>query len=456
MSFKTYFQKDMYDILNSEKVKGLQLEKLRLRMQHFYVKSLLIKIVLDAMDIVPSEITMEQFRKAVPIRLQREAAESGASMVSDDANIVDQLASLTGEDPQNFKLLCSTSGTTGDPSPYFFTEEDLEYAAQGFSRGLYLLNNGDEEKIKQLRVLQGFALSMVGAGLPAVETFIRLGIPVIPVGAEGGTEKIFYFTEKFGANFLFCTPSLAEYMLDTQPDRSKSLGLNRIMCGAEPGAGIPELREKIQTGFNCKLCDAMGLVWGVMFVSCDEDEYQGMHFLSDDLAIVELVDPDSHAHIPFENGAIGQIVLTPLVGSMPPIRVSSGDIVQVFTDPCKCGAPGWRMKVIGRSDDMLKVKGVVVYPAAIDGVITGFAPRVTGAFKILLEEPPPRVSPPLKMKVEYSEEINEAEISSLSKEIENEMHVKLKVRPQIEMVPPMSIDRATYKTNFFEKLYEDT
>jgi len=180
-----------------------------------------------------------------------------------------------------------------------------------------------------------------------------------------------------------------------------------------------------------------------------------MHFLSDDLALIELVDPETQEHIPFENGAKGMIVLTPLAGSMPPIRLSPGDIVQVFTDPCQCGASSWRMKIVGRSDDMLKVKGVVVYPAAIDGVITGFTPRVTGAFKILLEEPPPRVSPPLKMKVEYSEHITEAEISGLKKEIEDEMHTQLKIRPQIEMVPPMTFDRSTYKTRFIEKLYEE-
>ena len=452
MSFKDHFQKDMYDIQNSQEVRALQFEKLRLRMKHFYGRSPLIKLILDAMSIEPSKITMEQFRGSVPIRMQRETA---ASAGDGSGNVVDMIAGLTGDDPQNFKLLCSTSGTTGDPSPYFFTDEDMKITANGFSRALYMLYNGDEAKIEQLRVLQGFALSMVGAGVPAIETFIRLGIPVIPVGAEAGTEKLFYFGEKFGANFLFCTPSLAEYMLETNPERSRNLGLQRIMCGAEPGAGIPELRSKIQAGFNCKLSDASGLVWGMTFSSCDQEAYQGMHFLSDDLALIELVDPETQEHIPFENGAKGMIVLTPLAGSMPPIRLSPGDIVQVFTDPCQCGASSWRMKIVGRSDDMLKVKGVVVYPAAIDGVITGFTPRVTGAFKILLEEPPPRVSPPLKMKVEYSEHITEAEISGLKKEIEDEMHTQLKIRPQIEMVPPMTFDRSTYKTRFIEKLYEE-
>jgi len=444
----------MYDLQNTKQVREMQLKKLRERMVYFYHKSPIIKLILDASEIDPATITLEKFRGTVPVRLQRESTDVSAAL-GGGGNIIDNIAGICGIDPQEFILLCSTSGTTGEPSPYFFTEADLKASANGFSRALWMLSKGNEEEIKSLRAIQGFALSMVGAGVPAIETFIRLGVPVIPVGAEGGTERIFYFAEKLGGNLLFCTPSLAEHMLDVNPERVKKLGLKRIMCGAEPGAGIPEVRKKIQDGFNCPLCDAMGLIWGLMWVSCDEDEYAGMHHLSDDMHLVELIDPDTQEHIPFENGAIGQVVLTPLVGSMPPIRTSSGDIIQVFTDPCKCGGPGWRMKVVGRADDMLKVKGVVVYPAAIDGVITGFVPRVTGEFRIILNEAPPRVTPPLQLKVEYGEHVKENELPALAKEIEAEMHHKLKIRPAIEWIPPMSLERSTYKTRFIEKAYEN-
>ena len=404
MAFKDYFQKDLYDLQNTTHIKELQLQRLRQRMKLFYGKSPIVKMLLDSFKVNPETITFEKFREIVPVRLQRESTELSAAM-GGGGNLVDSIAGLCGSDPQEFLLLCSTSGTTGEPSPYFFSEEDLQASAYGFSRALWLLSGGSEKRIHELRVAQGFALSMVGAGVPSIETFIRVGMPVIPIGAEGGTEKLFYFIEKFGGNLLFCTPSLAEHMLDINPERVKNLGLKRIMCGAEPGAGIPEVRKKLQEGYNCPLCDAMGMVWGLMWVSCDEEEYAGMHHLSDDMHLVELVDPNTQEYLPFEHGAVGQIVLTPLVGSMPPIRTSSGDIVQVFTEPCSCGAPGWRMKVVGRADDMLKVKGVVVYPAGIDGVITGFVPKVTGEFRIILDEPPPRVSPPLKLKIEYGENI---------------------------------------------------
>ena len=451
MGFRDYFQKDLYDNQNTPYVKKIQLEKLRKRMVEFYGKSPVIKAILEAKKIDPASISLEQFREAIPVRLQRESSPSAPGA---KGTLVDTMAGLCGVPPQDFVLLCATSGTTGEPSPYFFAEEDLVATAQGFSRALWMITHGSEEQIRQLRAVQAFALSMVGAGIPAVETFIRLGIPVIPVGAEGGAERILYFSEKLGGNLLFSTPSLAEHLLDVAPERAKKIGFQHIMCGAEPGAGIPEVRKRIEAGFNCPLWDAMGLIWGLMWVSCDLPEYAGMHCLSDDMHLIELVDPETQEYIPFEDGVTGQLVMTMLMGSMPPVRMSPGDVVQLFTEPCRCGAPGWRMKVVGRADDMLKVKGVVVYPAAIDGVITGFVPQVTGEFRIVLDQPPPRVDPPLKLKIEYAEQIRPEELPALAQEIEETMHSRLKVRPVIEWLPPLTLERSTYKTRFIEKAYE--
>ncbi len=450
MGFRDYFQKEIYEMQNTPRVKEMQLDALRRRMTEFYGKSPVVKIFLDAAEIDPATITLEQFRQVVPVRLQREAAPAAGEAAG---TVVDTMAGLCGLSPQDFLLLCSTSGTTGEPSPYFFAEEDFVAAARGFSRALWMITRGAEEQIRGFRVVQAFALSMVGAGIPAVETFIRLGIPVIPVGAEGGTERILYFSEKLGGNLLFSTPSLAEHLLEVAPERVKKIGFRHVMCGAEPGAGIPEVRKKIEEGFGCPLWDAMGLVWGLMWVSCDLPEYAGMHYLTDDMHMVELVDPEEQEYVPFVNGSVGQVVITPLAGSLPPIRMSPGDVVQVFTEPCPCGAPGWRMKVVGRADDMLKVKGVVVYPASIDGVIAGFVPRVTGEFRIVLNAPPPRVEPPLKLKVEYGEGFPAEKLPELGREIEEAMHNRLKIRPKIEWLPPMTLERSTYKTRFIEKAY---
>ena len=183
-----------------------------------------------------------------------------------------------------------------------------------------------------------------------------------------------------------------------------------------------------------------------------------MHWIADDYCYYELVDPKTHEPVPMEHGATGLAVFTPLEPDstifMHNLRFTLNDIHQVFTEPCPCGLSGFRYKIVGRADDMLKVKGVPVYPAAIQGVINGFIPRLTGAFRIVLDVPPPRVIPPLKLKVEYGENVGEAELPALEKEILEKMHSTNKIKPEIAWLKPNTLERAVKKTQFLEKAYE--
>ncbi len=192
--------------------------------------------------------------------------------------------------------------------------------------------------------------------------------------------------------------------------------------------------------------------------SCDHPVYQGMHWLADDFLYYELVDPETKEPLPKEHGATGVAVMSPLEPEQALFicnpRITLNDIHQVFTDPCPCGKSGFRYKIVGRADDMLKVKGVPVYPAAIEGVIHAFVPRVTGAFRIVLDERPPRVVPPLKLKVERGHDVAESDLAGLEEEIQEKMHKDVKVRPAITWLESDTLERATKKTQLLEKLYE--
>jgi phenylacetate-CoA ligase len=293
------------------------------------------------------------------------------------------------------------------------------------------------------------------AGVPYVQFSQRSGACVFPVGAEGGTERILKFARLFKANVLACTPSLAEHLISKAPEilghGVGELGIKRLFCGGEPGAGIPEVRRNLETSYGAKLSDH-GAGFGI---SCDHPEYQGMHHVADDTVLFELVDPDTYDPVRFEDGAGGLPVFTTLDGEgFLWFRETIGDICQVFTEPCPCGTTGFRYKIIGRSDDMLKVKGIMVYPAAIDGVIAGFTPRVTGEFRIVLEEPPPRVVPPLKLKIEHGDGVGEADLPFLAGEIEEKLKARLKIAPSIQWLPAGTLERSMNKTRFFEKAYE--
>ncbi len=182
-----------------------------------------------------------------------------------------------------------------------------------------------------------------------------------------------------------------------------------------------------------------------------------MHWLADDFAYYELLDPETMDPVPMENGATGIMAgtsLHPEAAVWFDMRFTMMDIHQVFTDPCPCGMSGFRYKIVGRADDMLKVKGVPVYPAAIEGVIHSMPEELTGAFRIVLDEPPPRVVPPLKLRVEHTEKVREEELPRLESELLAKMHALLKIRPALTWLAPNTLERTAKKTQLLEKAYE--
>jgi phenylacetate-CoA ligase len=296
---------------------------------------------------------------------------------------------------------------------------------------------------------------MVIAGIPTMMGMHKLGAMAIPVGAEAGTERILLMQMMFKGTVYSGTPSLAEYLIEKAPQaigrEVKDLGLRMLMCGGEPGAGIPEVRKRLESAYGCRIFDA-GAGFGF---SCDHEEYQGMHWLADDLSYYELVDPDTKELVAMEDGTTGEALFTSLdADGFVWLRTSLGDIHQVFTEPCPCGRTGFRYKIIGRTDDMLKVKGVIVYPTQVEGVISSFVPRLAGEFRIILTEKPPRVVPPLRIRVERGADFPAAELAALERELKEALHTKAKITPEIVWAEPGELERSTYKGQVFERLYE--
>jgi len=450
---KKYFNMGIEPLLDTPQMRQIQEKKLQKTLQFFYDGVPFDRERMNRAGITPRDIgSFEDLSKALPFVGQ-----------ADFRNIFEQFDNdmfrsynyIFGEERmQDVSLLTTTSGTTGVPTPYPVFYKTTEALGEIYGRIGWRANlrPGD-------RLAVGFGLSMHAAGTPHLYMYAKLrGVTVIPIGAEVGTERLLRFMKLFKANILSCTPSLAQFLIDRAPDILKepveNLGLKTILCGAEPGAGIPEIRSRLENEYKAEVYDA-GAGYGI---SCNCPEYQGMHWIADDYCYYELVNPETHEPVPMENGATGLAVFTPLEPESAiyfhNLRFTLNDIHQVFTDPCPCGRSGFRYKIVGRNDDMLKVKGVPVYPAAIQGVINGFIPRVTGAFRIVLEVPPPRVVPPLKLKVEYGEGVQEGELAALEKEILEKMHTINKIRPEITWLRPNTLERALKKTQLLEKAYE--
>jgi len=222
------------------------------------------------------------------------------------------------------------------------------------------------------------------------------------------------------------------------------------MCGGEPGAGLPEVRRGIEEAYGGRLYDYTGVIHTFHGLSCDAPD-SGMHFLSEDYCVLELLDPETKSPIAARDGAVGEMVYTELdIEGTPLMRYALGDVIRISDKPCSCGWRGLSFKILGRADDMLIVKGVNVYPAAIRSVVAGFAPRTTGQMRIVLDRPGHKVVPPLRVMVEHAAGLEEPQMDALVRELRGAIRDKLKVTPAIELVPPETLARSSHKTRLVE------
>jgi phenylacetate-CoA ligase len=445
---RPYWNMEMEPILNTPEMREIQLAKLKVFLRRLYDNAPFYTKQFDKLGVVPEKInSLKGFSSTVPLfdkeGLRAMVVESGGDILA----VLDQIMPVSVDD---LSIMSTTTGTTGIPTPYPMTWHDMENVwGEAMVRGCWRAGVRSHD-----RVLFCFALSMVIAGIPSMMGMHRLGAMAIPVGAEAGTDRILLMQALFRGTVYSGTPSLADYLVEKCREQGrdpKDLGFHTLFCGGEPGAGVPEVRNRLESAFGARLFDA-GAGFGV---SCDHEEYQGMHWTGDDLALLELIDPDTKQPIPLEDGAEGEAVITVFAGDgMSWLRTSMGDIQQIFTSPCPCGRTGFRYKVVGRTDDMLKVKGAIVYPTMVEGVIGGFVPKVTGQFRIVLTEKPPRVVPPLKIKIERGEDFPMDRLPELEKEMKAAFHTKAKFTPEIIWIDAGELERSTYKGQTFEKLYE--
>lgn len=357
-------------------------------------------------------------------------------------------------DPKKVVMISSTSGTTGTPTFTGYTNADRNVVHETGARCLFAagVRPGDV-------VLHGFVLSMWIAGAPVLDMLTNYGCTVVPIGALSGVERFAQVAREVGPDVLFCTPSYAEYLIKNLPIRAgieaNSLGISKIFVAGEPGGSIPEVRQRISEGFGgADIIDFIGSTGGAFFTSVSCEAQDGMHYNASDYCLFEIVDPKTLEPVPFEHGAVGEIVYTGLFKECAPlVRWRDKDMVEVRTTPCTCGRPGFRFKIRGRSDDMMLVRGVNVYPHAVKDVVMGLRPRVTGELRIVRFSASPVVEPPMILRVEHADGMSAEAIAETASEIQARINQLLRFRAEVEMVPPGAFGGTHHKTNLFEKRY---
>lgn len=336
----------------------------------------------------------------------------------------------------------ASSGTTGRPSYVGVTAFDAAAWAEVAARVYFC-----EGMRREDRVLHGFGLGFFVGGLPLAEAVQRLGATFIPLGT-GATDRLLSAAADLRATVLSCTPSYARYLAElmrTKWDRDPtSLGVRLVLVGAEPGGGVPAVRDRIATDFGAEVRESVGNadVFPMYAGTCEAQD--GNHLQAPDHVVFELIDPDSGEVLRWDDGAEGELVATHLTREcVPLVRFRTRDRVVVAASPCRCGRTGPRIRCIGRTDDLLIVNGVNVWPSAISDVVASVR-GTTGVLEIVVPGPPPQVEPPLRVRVEHVDGLDDTD--RLRADLEQRIRDRLIARATVELVPAGTLPRTEAKT----------
>ena len=344
-------------------------------------------------------------------------------------------------DPGKLRRVYSTSGTTGVPCYLGLTQNDIEMYATNVARGYSAAGFSAGQ-----RLVVGFNAGPFVAGA-VYYGFDKMGCTVIPVGT-GNTERLIRAILLLKATGISCTPSYGLYMIDWCREHdidTRSLGLTNMITAGEPGGGDPMIRSRIEEAFGCMVRESMGIGDISLSTWAEDEDGKGMHLSARGFVHVELIDPASGKPQPWEHQAEGELVYTALQReSMPLLRFRSRDHVIVNMEPNPTGRTGPRIRCIGRTDDMLIVRGVNLFPTSIRSILHEFTPDVGETYQIRPNKRSVAQEPPLPIYIELGEGVAE-EPDGLRERLKTEIRSRLLVTADIHFVPYGTLPRETYK-----------
>ena len=334
--------------------------------------------------------------------------------------------------------LHASSGTTGKPIVVAYTKEDLDVWAEVMKRGLAGAGLSRNDIIQ---IAYGYGLFTGGSGMHGGSH--KVGCLTLPM-SSGNTDRQLQFMTDLGATIICCTPSYAEYLAESIYERGirDQIKLKAGIFGAE--AWSEEMRHDIEEKLGIKAYDIYGLTEtsgpGVSF-ECEEQT--GMH-INEDHFIAEIIDPDTGEVLP--EGSKGELVFTSLdKEAFPLLRYRTRDICVLTRKPCSCGRTFIKMsKPMGRSDDMLIIRGVNVFPSQIEAVLLkeGYQPNYqiivdrvnnTDTFDVNVEMNPEQFTDTV------------SGVTSQEKALADAMKTMLGINPKVHLVAPKSIVRSEGK-----------
>jgi phenylacetate-CoA ligase len=408
-------------------LQALQLRKLQDQLAYLAARSAFYQRKLGDAGIAASDIRSLADLRRIPFTTKQELRDSL------------QAAPLLGlhraTPAEAIVQIQASSGTTGSPAYVGLTQADREAWAEMTARGLYAcgIRPGD-------MVLHAFSMSkgFVG-GIPIWQGITRIGAVDLPVGADGGVDRLLIAARDARPRCAVGTPNFLLYLATVAQElvgvKASALGVRRLVVGGEPGGGIPAIRAGLQSHWDATCCEVMGGTDLGCVYWAEADDQRGMYFVAPDHILAELVDPQSGEPVPWSEGATGELVYSALGREASPVlRFRSGDHVTVTA----MGGPGGRttpaIRCFGRTDDMLIVRGVNLFPSAVQDIVSSMKPLVGGVVRVLADFQGHTTQENLKLLVERAPDGNSSTDAEVARQVEARVRNALAVKADVRMV----------------------
>ena len=344
-----------------------------------------------------------------------------------------------------------TSGTTGRALYLALTDRDRRMMNEGAARALWAAGLRPSDT-----VVHCLNYRLWAGGYSDHENLETTGATVVPYGV-GQTASLVQTIRELQINAISATPSymlpLAEAAL-AQGIHPRELGLRKGFFGAEPGMSEPGVRGRMEETWGMTAMDAnfgMADVLSIMGAECESR--QGLHFQARGIVAVELIDPETGTPLSLRDGAEGELVYTHLMKEAQPlVRYRARDVVRILgTGLCACGRSTFRFRVLGRSDDMLHVRGVNVFPTGVGNVLVGLGDRFSGEFQIVVDHPPPHQY--LRIRVELVSGLQPEQAADLAQQAVHLLRERLSFRAEVELVLYGTLPRTEQKARRVVRTY---
>ncbi len=417
------------DYLPPHEITALQEKKLKLLLDHVYHNSSFYRMLFQEARIKPEQIKSPDELKIIPFTTKEHLRHSYPY----------KMAAVPME---KILRLHASSGTTGKPIVMGYTEKDLAEWSQAVARICHMAGVTTED-IAQISF--GYGLLTGGFGLHA--GMEKLGATVVPF-SSGNTERQLGLMKDFQTTVMVSTPSFALYMAEIAIEKNNNPADYHLRLGLFGGEPCSEaMRKEIERQWDIKATINYGLTEVIgPGVAGECAEQQGMHILEDSF-IAEIINPETGKILP--DGETGELVLTPLVKKgFPVVRYRTGDITRIIPEPCPCGRTIRRMDYItGRTDDMIIIKGVNIFPSQVEEVLAEFK-EVSPHYRLLLHRKKNFIKE-LEVQVEltpegFSDSFREMEL--LEDRIRQSLRSSLSLLPRVKLMDPKTLERTTGKS----------